>query len=281
MTAACPCLFAIILAVASPAADLELFNGRNLDGWTSWLVDTGHEDPRQVYTVTNGLLRISGNGLGYLAKGSVFTNYHLLVEYRWGATNWPWGNRIGKARDSGLFLHATGPHGNSDDGHGAFMAALECNLFQGATGDFLLIRGRDASGRLIAPRLTIRAAPGRDSDGWPTWDPAGKPLSLERWGRVNWREKDPAWQDLLDFRGSRDRESLSPAWTTVECLSRNGTLQIRVNGTLVNEATDVWPRHGRILLQCEGSEIFFRRVALLAAPVAVESALPGKPSPSP
>jgi hypothetical protein len=33
---------------------------------------------------------------------------------------------------------------------------------------------------------------------------------------------------------------------------------------LVNEAFDVQPRSGRILLQCEGSEIFFRKLDLEA-----------------
>jgi len=35
-----------------------------------------------------------------------------------------------------------------------------------------------------------------------------------------------------------------------------------VNGILVNEASECTPRAGRILLQCEGSEIFFRKVEL-------------------
>ena len=45
---------------ASAAERLELFNGRNLDGWHTWLVDTQRTDPRRVFTVTNGCLRISG-----------------------------------------------------------------------------------------------------------------------------------------------------------------------------------------------------------------------------
>jgi hypothetical protein len=35
-----------------------------------------------------------------------------------------------------------------------------------------------------------------------------------------------------------------------------------LNGTIVNEAFGAWPSHGKILLQCEGSEIFFRSVEL-------------------
>jgi len=56
----------------------------------------------------------------------------------------------------------------------------------------------------------------------------------------------------------------------VTALWAAGTLTIFVNGRRVNEAREVFPRSGRILLQCEGSEIFSRRVELRPA----EPALP-------
>jgi hypothetical protein len=37
---------------------------------------------------------------------------------------------------------------------------------------------------------------------------------------------------------------------------------VSVNGVEVNEATEVSPASGRILLQCEGFEIFFRKFEL-------------------
>lgn len=240
----------------------ELFNGRDLSGFYTWLRDTRYEDPRGVFTVTNGLIRLSGDGLGYLATTNSFADYRLLVEFKWGGLNTRWNDRIGRARDSGLFLHATGPDGNSHDGQGAFMAAIEGNLFQGATGDFLLIRGADDAGGLIAPRLTARVAPEPDADGWWFWQPDGRPHTLETWGRLNWFGKSRDWRDELDFRGPRDLERPSGEWNTVECLCVGHRIVIRVNGVQANEATNVWPTRGKILLQCEGSEIFFRRVAV-------------------
>jgi hypothetical protein len=250
---------------ASPFAagtPIRLFNGRDLAGWHTWLVDASRADPRQVFSVTNGLLRISGDGLGYMATAREHECYLLIVEWRWGATNTHWGGRHGKARDSGIFLHATGPDGNSHDGAGAFMAAIECNLFQGATGDLLLIRGTASDGSLIAPRVTAPVSDRRDADGWFTWQPGGRLQTLERWGRINWMGKSADWQDVWDFRGPNDVENPPGAWNRVECEARGDRLRIRVNGRQVNEAFDLWPRRGRILLQCEGSEIFFRRVDL-------------------
>ncbi|MEK7684096.1 MAG: DUF1080 domain-containing protein [Verrucomicrobiota bacterium] len=261
-------------AAESPSAVIKLFNGRDLGGFYSWLVDTKRRDPRGVFSVTNGLIRISGDGLGYLATEKEYQDYHLTAEFKWGKTNWSWGDRVGKARDSGLFLHATGPDGNSHDGRGAFMAALECNLFQGATGDFLLIRGTAADGSLLAPRLTAEVAEERDADGWPTWQKGGRQQTIERWGRLNWLAKDAHWKDVLDFRGQHDLESPYGEWTRVECTCREDRINLRVNGTVVNEAVNVFPRAGKILLQCEGSEIFFRTLELHPLPKDTKAETP-------
>jgi hypothetical protein len=246
----------------APRETIALFNGTNLAGFHSWLVDSRKADPRGVFSVVQRMIRISGEGLGYLSTDRAYRNYHLIAEFRWGSTNWPWGERVGRARDSGIFLHATGPDGNSHDGGGAFQAALECNVFQGATGDFLLIRGNDVDGTLLAPRLTAEAAPERDAEGWFTWRRGGERRTIKRWGRLNWSHKDLHWRDVTDFRGARDVESLPGEWTRVECICRGERITVKVNGKVVNEAFDVWPSEGRILLQCEGSEIFWRRLEL-------------------
>ena len=244
----------------TPTNVIQLFNGTDLSGFHTWLVDTKREDPRRVFSVTQGMIRISGDGLGYLSTEHEYRNYHLVTEFKWGRTNWTWGDRVGKARDSGLFLHSAGPDGNSHDGHGAFQAAIECNLFQGATGDFLLIRGTDGDGTPLAPRLTAEVAPGHDADGWFTWQKGGWRQTIERWGRLNWFDKSREWQDQLDFRGARDVEKPYGEWNRIECICSRDRITILLNGTRVNDAFDVWPSQGRILLQCEGSEIFFRKL---------------------
>src|SRR5690554_1735518 len=43
----------------------SLFNGENLDGWYVFLKDRGrNNDPRQVFTVQDGMIRISGEEWG-------------------------------------------------------------------------------------------------------------------------------------------------------------------------------------------------------------------------
>ena len=201
-----------------------------------------------------------GNQPSITWRHSSFKDYRLAVEFKWGRRNWR--GREGKARDGGIFLHATGPDGNSFDGGGAYRAAVECQVMQGAVGDLMLINGKREDGSRVPVRLTADAAPGRDADGWPTWRRGGTPVTLDKGGRLNWFGKDPAWKDALDFRGRRDVESPADQWTRVECACDGGTITVAVNGTIVNEARNVTPSEGPILLQCEGSEIFFRKVEL-------------------
>lgn len=263
--------------VSPTVGPIVLFNGRDLDGWKTWLRDTKRDDPRGVFGVRDGTIRISGDGLGYLATDRAYRDYRLVVEFRWGERNY--GDRVDKARDSGLFLHAQGSDGNSFDADGAYRAAIECQIMQGAVGDFLIIKGRDESGKPILPKLAVRAKANRDADNWPTFEPdanSAKAASVELagTGRVNWFDKSEAWQDKLDFRGPRDIESRNREWTRVECECRGDVIRTYVNGTPVNEITGVSLASGPILLQCEGSEIFFRRVELLP----LDAAPPGQAS---
>lgn len=244
----------------APKERLALFNGKDLSGFTRWLADSKGDDPRGVYTVVDGMIRISGDGFGYLSTDKAYRDYRVVVEFKWGAKNWR--GREGKARDSGLFLHSAGPDGNSYDGGGAYKAAIECNIMEGATGDFLLINGKGVDGRRIPVRAAAEAAPERDREGWPTWKRGGSRVTLDRGGRIGWSGRDADWKDVFGFRGRDDVESPAGEWTRVECACDGTKITVSVNGRLVNEAVDVEPSGGKLLLQCEGSEVFFRRFEL-------------------
>ena len=258
--------FFVAVFLLAPAQEkaAPLFNGTDLSGWTTWLGDAKREDPRGVFSVRDGMIRISGDGFGYLATEKEYRDYRLVAEFKWGRTNWR--GREKNARDSGIFLHATGPDGNSIDGKGAFRCAIECQVMQGRVGDLMLIKGKDAEGKPIPVGFAAEVAAGRDREGWPTWKKGGEKLVLKQTGRLNWSGIDPDWKDALDFRGKGDVESAGEEWTKVECVCEGGRIAVRVNGTQVSEVSDCTPQSGRILLQCEGSEIFFRKVELHPLP---------------
>lgn len=259
----------------APREVIQLLNGQDLGGWTTWLVDTKHEDPRGVYTVRDGLLRISGDGFGYLSTDRAYKDYRLVVEVKWGTQNFR--TRQGMARDSGIFLHSAGPEGGSYDrgwgakssntgrdvSSGAYKAAIECQVMEGGFGDLLLIHGRYADGRHVPVRVTVPVVDREVKADYAKYqyDPKAARRTMEV-GAFAWLNKDTAWQDVPGFRGRDDVESPLGEWSRVECICAGDRITVFVNGKQVNEAHDVFPSAGKILLQCEGSEVLFRKIEL-------------------
>jgi hypothetical protein len=245
----------------SPDRTIRLFDGKTLDAFYTWLVDTHREDPLRVFTVVDQVdgapaVRISGERWGGLVSREAYRNYHLVVELRWGLATW--GERRNATRDSGVLVHCQGPDGNTAaDGNGAWMRSVEAQVIEGGVGDFILVAGHDASGQRLSPRLTVRA--GRDRDGEPVYDPKAEPRELEG-GRINWFGRDPDWQDRLGFRGRQDVESPLGEWTRLEVIADGDRVTNVVNGTVVNEGVRSSLTSGRIMIQSEGAEIYFRRI---------------------
>jgi hypothetical protein len=236
-----------------PREVIRLFNGRNLDGLSTWLQDTKHDDPRRVFRVDDGVLRITGAGNGYIATREEYRDYHLIVEYKWGkATN---GGKY--VRNSGILLHATGPDGGA---RGTWMSSIECQLAQGCAGDLIVIRGKDATGQTIPVRLTSQVVLG--SDKRPRWKEGGEPRVFTGDRQLWWARHDPDFKELLDTRGKDDVERHTGEWNHVECICDGDRISIRVNGSTINAAYDVHPAAGKILLQSEGFELFVRKFEL-------------------
>ena len=231
---------------------IELFNGHNLAGWYSWLAPTKYLDPREVFSVVNGSMRVSGEVPGYLATARSYRNYRLVVEYKWGERTY--GAKT--VRNSGLLLHASGPDGN----HSPWMAAIECQIAQGCVGDFIVIRGEDDKGKVIPVTMTSDTMVA--SDGRTRWSRGGTPTRYS--GKQFWWSKhEPGFEENIDTRGKEDVDSPLGQWTRVECICRDDRITVLVNGIEVNECYGVYPAAGKILLESEGSEILFRKIELL------------------
>lgn len=59
-----------------------------------------------------------------------------------------------------------------------------------------------------------------------------------------------------------DQEKPSGEWNTIEVIAKDGKCTHIVNGVVVNEGVDANVREGRIALQSEGAEIFYRNIRL-------------------
>ena len=94
----------------TPTKKIVLFNGRNLDGWYTWLKENKYEDPKKVFSVANGAIRaMSGEEWGGVATKQMYRDYHFIVEWKWGGP--AHGDRAEKARDSGILVHGIGEDG--------------------------------------------------------------------------------------------------------------------------------------------------------------------------
>ncbi len=230
---------------------IPLFNGKTLDGWYTFLENRGRDkDPNEVFTVVDGMIRVSGEEWGCITTNNVFENYHLKVEFKWGDETFS--PRLLNARDCGILLHSIGEDGSSQ---GIWMNSIECQIIEGGTGDFIVVG--DGSENF---QITVNTREEKQKDSF-VFRPKGIPQTIFS-DRINWWGRDPNWKDELGFRGTNDIENPAGEWNTLECIAKGDRIDIRLNGVLVNAASNVKPRKGRIQIQSEGAEIFFRKVEL-------------------
>jgi hypothetical protein len=61
---------------------------------------------------------------------------------------------------------------------------------------------------------------------------------------------------------TKDPEKPRGEWNTVEVICDGGKITNKINGEVVNEGTNASVTKGKILLQSEGAEVYFRKVEL-------------------
>ncbi|MDO8834869.1 MAG: DUF1080 domain-containing protein [Vicinamibacterales bacterium] len=122
---------AAVLALApvsafAQASSVPLFNGKDLGGWSHFLVDP-KVPASDVWSVRDGVLICKGEPLGYLQTNAEYTSFRLVVEWRWapGAAA-----RLGKAPNSGVLMRV-----NGDPKPKGIPRAYEAQLQAGSAGD--------------------------------------------------------------------------------------------------------------------------------------------------
>ena len=193
----------------------SLLNGRNLDGWYTWLQSKGrNNDPEQIFTIdADGVLHDTGKELGYIMTEKGFGNYHFRLQFKWGDDRWP--PREDEKRDSGICYNIP-----IDDTDKIWPQSIECQIQEGDVGDFWLLGYStiQVGGKQNAPYLHTRMVK------------------------------------------SKDAEKPNGEWNTVEVISFNGKCAHIVNGVVVNYGENSSLVGGRILLQSEYAEIYYRNV---------------------
>lgn len=246
-------LFASSASAEPVTQPIVLFNGKDLTNFYTYLRGIGkNKDPQKVFTVVvddgKPAIRVSGETFGCFTTEKEFENYRLVVEFRWGQKTFP--PREKATRDSGILLHCVGEDGAAG---GSWMESIECQMIEGGTGDFILVRGKGTT-----PKLTVTAE--QNGKQW-YYNPKAPPKEFAG-GRINWYGRDPNWKDVLGFRGKEDVENPVGQWNTLECICDGGSITNILNGKTVNHGTGASLTRGKILFQSEGAEVFFRRIEL-------------------
>jgi len=258
-------LIALFLLLAGCGhKSVELFNGKDLSGWYTYTTATKGENPG-IFVVEDGAIRIHGGDGNRAYYGGIYTNesfanYRLTLEYQFaGPTH---GDRKNAARDSGILLHCNGKPQRA-----TWEGSIEANAMEGDTGSFWLVGNRkgsdgvDDAGRPIKLAITVEAE--KRSNGEYYYKPGAAAVRLEGKDKFcNPVYKETSATDTVGYRGPNDFDSGSGKWTKMECVCRGDVIEVYVNGKLANKATNCSLTRGRIGLQAEAADVWYRNVKL-------------------
>ena len=110
---------------ADAAQTVSLFNGEDLTGWIFDSIDTDDRD--QVYTIEDGVLRVSGSPKAVLRTTGYYRDYEFEVQWRWAE----------KGGNSGVLIHCSTPRELN-----IWPKSLEVQLASANAGDFWMIGER-------------------------------------------------------------------------------------------------------------------------------------------
>lgn len=249
---------------------IYLFSGYDLSGWDTYLGvpqsvlevpdvyrdEAGNysealglnNDPLHVFTVVEEdgapAIRISGYIWGALISQSEYSNYHLHLEYKWGDEKHP--PREDLPRNSGLCYHSVGEYG-------AFwtfwMRSFEIEIKEGELGDF--VRVDEVFAELPAIRdHELTTSPYRYCEGEDLLTVNYNNYKV--WAKDDYERPVGNWNsvDLYVF------EDKSVHIINGELALKAENLRQIVNGTKIPLI------QGKIQLQSEGAEIFYRNISI-------------------
>jgi hypothetical protein len=227
--------------VSLKGQDQELLNGKNLEGW--YQITDGKGTDKNLFKAEGGIIHAysdqaenSVQSFGAIITDKEFENYVLSLEYKWGDKKFK--PRENSVRDAGVLIHM---YGESV----IWPAGIECQIQEGDTGDLWIIKSRASS---------------KVDPGIRAYDENGLVNTLGAKGMdYNRFPRSYCWE--------------KPGWNKVVLVVKQDHAQFFINDKLVNEAIEMkkWDEEqkkwipltkGKILLQAEGSEIFYRNITL-------------------
>jgi len=224
-----------------------LFNGRNLQGWTVHYASPTPADappPASLFRVEDGAIHVyptqaagSTQPNAYLETVAEYRDYVISLEYRWGEKKFA--PRLDLLRDAGLLYHV------HRERPADWPAAAEAQIQEGDVGDSWAVSTQVSS--FVDPKTGRYALP--EKGGVPVTAGGDGKFIRTRHNRVN---EYPGWNTLeVIVRGDRATHIV------------NGVTNMRVYDLRKwDAASNSWAKldSGRILLQAESAEVFYRNI---------------------
>ncbi len=262
--------FFIFISCEKEPVTIYLFSGKNLSEWDTYLgiPDSSQDVPQLtknadgLYTESFGLnndpmdvfsiveedneyvIRIWGYIYGALITKDEFSNYHLHLEFKWGNDKLP--PRENLPRNSGLCYHSEGPYGIFWT---YWMRSFELEIIEGGVGDIVRVDNVFAD---IESRNDT-------SVSWPSfrYTPGGNEKTIN--------------SGLFMIRASKNYENPYGDWNSVDLyvyndkaahVINNKVSLVAINLRHVIEGEASFLTKGKIQLQSEGAEVFYRNIWL-------------------
>jgi hypothetical protein len=242
----------------------QLFNGKDLTGWDIYIgpdLDnagkpvTGqpiglNNDPRHVFTIVKdggeNVIRISGENWGAISTKKEYENYHLQLQFKWGALSW--GQKKGKKKDSGLLYHSVGKYGAD---YGAWMRSQEFQVEEGNCGDYWGVAG----GLADIPAV-------KKSEKEYVYSPQGTLTTFS--------QESPQGRHCIK---QGDAENPSGQWNTLDLYCHGDTsihvvnskvMMILYHNRQMDNGKESPLTKGKIQVQSEGAEVYYRQIKIQA-----------------
>lgn len=243
--------------LGKPHSSIQV-EGLQRDSLGNYTEGLGLADPLGVFSVVelNGehVIRISGEVIGGLVLSDSMENFHLKLKFKWGNHKWAWMH--GRPKDGGILYHQG-------------IARHEFQIHENDVGSYWsrkVILDVPASYSHDLPQAIIAARPYLEkyvsslTDSMLVFDPNAPPHHF------NGSKGRKDWQIVI---ANPYNESQHGDWNTLELICWDNHAAHVVNGKLNMVVLNSQYRNndqllplskGRLTLQSEGAELFFRDI---------------------
>lgn len=230
-----------------PDGWIALFNGENLENWYLAKRDTTYVGKiHDFFSIEDGVIHVyptqehnSEQTYAGMITKKEYSRYELTLEYKWGEKKFK--PRHNFVRDAGVLFHLFGEDV-------IWPSSVECQIQEGDTGDIWAINTQVTS----KVNSTIL-----------NYSPTGELVTRGGEGKPKFHR----------FHRGYDWEVPHGNWNRLEIIVNGDYAKYTLNGKVVNEAIDMkrWDEEsqkmiplieGKILLQAEGAELYYRNVFL-------------------